>query len=163
MNWGPENIWLIAVGGFSTCFASVMYMMGGTTPWKKWIRRYLGTFLLSLCLNLIAFINSNWHWQYLLTYPFLVLGFSLSYGDDIVWKKILKRSVFVLGCLLSSLVCLWAIGFSFFGWIVFGLQFIIGLGSIILGVINPYNNAPLEQYLISQLLTLFFVFWPFIR
>lgn len=163
MNWGPEQIWLVAFGGFSSFLASVFYMMGGTEPWKKWIRRYLGTFLLSLSLNLIAIVNTCWHWQYMLTYAFLILGFSLPYGADTVSEKIFKRSVFVVGSLLASFVCLWAIDFSVFGWVVFVLQSLIGLGSIVLGVINPFKNAPLEQYLISQLLTLFFVFWSFVR
>ena len=161
---GTEDIWLIALGGFAGFISNVLYMMGGTTGFGgKWVRRFMGTFVLALSCNLIAVYLQNWVWQFILVWPCLILGMSLGYGGDSYWVKAYKRTIFALGVLSAVLIGVWAAGFTLSGWIVFGLAILVGSGSVILGVLNPFKNAPLEQFLVSQVLTLFIPFLAFIN
>lgn len=160
---GTENIWLIALAGFGAFIANVMYAMGGTAGFGLWWRRFLGSFVLALDANLVALYVGNWHWQYLTFFPCLAIGFSLGYGSDTILGKIIKRTIFAIGVLSVCWFGLWAIGFTVYGWVVLGLAFITGLTSVALGVINPFNSAPLEQFLICQVLCMYVPFWAFVR
>jgi len=137
--------------------------MGGTDGYSKWLRRFISSAVLALSVNIIALVLSNWHWQYILTYIPLCIGFSLPYGTDSLTQKVVKRALFAFGVSNACLICLWATGFTSFGWVLVIMSFIGGLLSIVLGAINPYNNAPLEQFIICQYLTLLIPFWPFVR
>lgn len=163
---GPENIWLVALGGLAAFIANVLYMVGGTKMsfgGQKWIRRFLGSFILAGAANGIAAALNAWVWQYLLIWPCLIGGFSLGYGSDLWWVRVWKRSIFALGVITAVFVGVWATGFTVSGWIVFGLAVVISATSVVLGVLNPFKNAPLEQFLISQVLTLFVPFLAWIR
>lgn len=82
---------------------------------------------------------------------------------SIVLKKIVRRSVFAFGVLLACGIGLWATGFTLMGWVVTGLAFGVGAVSVVLGVVNPFNSARVEEFLVCQVLTLFVPFWPWIR
>lgn len=163
---GPENIWLVSGGFLAVFIATVLYMIGGTDMGgggQKFWRRFVASLILACSTNVIALLLNNWVWQYLFIYPALILGFSLPYGGKTTLVKGLKRFVFALGVGLACWCGLWATGFTPMGWVIMGLSTAIGLGSVVLGVMNPFNNAPLEQGLICVLLTLFIPWWPFIR
>jgi hypothetical protein len=160
---GTENWGLVALGGIVALIANIFYMLGGTTNFSKVLRRYIGTFLLALITNITAIILSVWSWQFILIYPCLIGAFSLPYGADTTGEKILKRVIFALGTNISILCGIWALGFPMMGWIVLSLGVFIGLSSVVLGVWNPFNSATAEQFLISQILTLFIPFIPFIK
>jgi len=160
---GPENIWLIAIGGGASLISCILYMMGGTTPFKKFWRRFIGSFVLAAAASFIAIWVAKWDWRYLLFYPILAAGFSLGYGGSTVIEKVIKRTIFALAVLGCCIVGLWVNQFNMFSWVVTGLAFITGLTSVVLGVINPFNNAPLEQYLICQVLTMYVPWWSMIR
>jgi len=163
--WGTENWGLVAFGGFMAFISNVLYMWGGTEmSWggKKWLRRYLGSFILMVSALVIAVVLSKWDWRYLLMYPCLIGGFSLGYGASTTGEKIFKRTVFALGSLMACVVGAWIAGWTASALIVLGLCFVTGLTSVVLGVWNPMHNAPLEQFLISQILTLYVPFWGFI-
>ena len=163
--FGAEDWGIVALGGFAAFLANVLYMWGGTEMvWggQKWLRRYLGSFVLALAASGIAFYLGVWSWKYLLMYPALAIGFSLGYGADTTMGKILRRSVFALGSLTACLVGAWAVGFTGAALLVLGVATIVGMTSVALGVWNPFKNAPLEQFLISQLLCMFIPFWGFI-
>jgi hypothetical protein len=162
---GPENIWTVAIGGGASFIASMLYAIGGTEMsfgGKKWLRRYLGTFILALSTSVIALILGAWSWKLILIYPCLIGGMSLGYGGDTTGEKLIRRAVFASGVLMACVVGLWYVSFSVNGWIMFGLASFIGLTSVVMGVWNPFKNAPLEQYLICQVLTMFIPFWGFI-
>ena len=162
---GPENIWVVAIGGFCSFVASVLYAIGGTEMsfgGKKWIRRYLGSFILALGANIVAFMIGEWSWKLLLMYPCLIGGMSLGYGGDKTSTKVLKRAIFALGCLSACMVGVWYCGWVLAAWIVFGIAFVVASVSVVLGVWNPFKNAPLEQYIICQVLTMFVPFWAFV-
>ena len=159
---GTEDIWLIALGGFGSLISNICYMAGGTEGFGKWWRRFLGSFILSLSASLIALYLNSWSWKYLLMYPALAVGMSLGYGGDKQLTKILKRSLFAFGVLTACFIGAWICGFSVSSLIVLGLAIITGLTSVVLGVFNPFKNAPLEQFIISQVLTLYVPWWAFI-
>lgn len=160
---GIENWIIIAIGGLCSLAASILYMLGGTSGFSKALRRFIASFILALSANIIAVVFHNWNWQLLLIFPCLAGGFSLGYGAYTIKEKIFKRTVFALGVLSACFCGLWSIGFTMFGWVVVGLAFIVGLTSVVLGVFNPFVNAPLEQYLICQLLTMFIPFWGLVK
>jgi len=159
---GTEDWGIIALGGLASLIASIFYMWGGTKGFGKYWRRYIGAFVLALACNLIAVYTSMWVWQMLLVFPALLGGFSLPYGADDLVGKIVKRAVFASGVCFAGFFCLWGLGFPGAGIGIFVMQLVVGLGSVFLGVKNPYKNAPLEQYMICQLLTFTIPFWGFI-
>ena len=149
---GIENVWLIAIVGFCAFISNVFYMLGGTDGFGKWWRRFLGSFILACASNFLAVYLQNWTWEYLLIYPCLIAGFSLGYGGNNKW---LKRSVFALGVLSALFVGVIICDFCAMAWIVFGLGCLVSVASVVLGVINPFTSSPAEQFIISQILTLF--------
>jgi len=161
--WGQENIWLIALLGFMAFVANVLYMLGGTQGFKKWLRRFVGSFILALSANIGALVMGVWTWHYCLICPCLTIGFSLGYGADTTIGKIIRRTIFASGVLTACWVGLWITGFSGFGWMVMLLAIITGLTSVALGVWNPFNNAPLEQFFVCQVLCLYIPYWCFIK
>jgi len=159
---GTENIWLIIILGFMAFVANSLYAMGGTEGFGKWLRRYLASFILAVAANGAAIYLTVWTWQYIFIYPCLIGGFSLGYGANTTWEKILKRGIFALGVLTACFCGFWATGATILGWIVVGLAFLTGVTSVVLGVINPFNNAPLEQFIICQVLCLYIPYWAFL-
>lgn len=163
---GVENIWLIAIGASGIFISAVAYMIGGTSGFgeygKAW-RRFIGASVLALDANLMAAFTLSWNWLYLLMFPCLMIGFSLGYGAETTIGKIFKRSVYALGVLSACLCGFYASGCTLMGWVVIGLAFLTGASSVVLGVWNPYKNAPLEQLLISVALTMYTPWWAFIK
>jgi hypothetical protein len=161
--WGTENWGIVAIGGGASFIAAVLYMWGGTAGFGKFWRRFIASFILAVAANMIAFYLNSWCVQYLCFWPALIVGFSLPYGGSSVMEKVVKRTVFALGVLSCCALGLWAVGFSVSGWVVMTLAVITGLTSVALGVLNPFSNAPLEQFIICQVLCIYVPFWGFVR
>lgn len=167
--WGPEQWGLVALGGFLAFLSCVLYMWGGTenVPTKelagKFWRRFLASLVLAIDANMIAYFSGTWNPKFLLIWPALIFGFCLPYGGDDTMEKFIKRGVFASGVLLASGIGLWAVAHNGHAYLVLVLQAVLGGVSIILGVFNPFKNAPLEQYLICQVLTLFVPFWGMVK
>lgn len=160
---GTENWGIVAIGGFAAFLANVFYMWGGTEGFGKWWRRFIGATVLALSANLIALFMAKWSWQFILMLPCLIAGFSLGYGGDTTIEKVIKRTVYALGVLMACVAGLYATGFTFWGFVVAGLALITGLTSVVLGVINPFTSARLEEYLVCQVLCLYVPWWAFVR
>ena len=160
---GTENIWLVCACGFSAFLANCLYCMGGTAGFTKVLRRYVAPIILTLALNLSALYLETWRWQFILVLPLLIGGFHLGYSATTTWKKILRRTLYALAVVSSCLACVWGTGFTLGGCIIFGLAVFTGLTSVALGVWNPFNSARVEEFLVSQVLTLYIVFWGFVR
>lgn len=161
--WGQEFIWLVALAGLMQCAASIMYAMGGTKGFGLVWRRYIGSGLIAAALNIVALAVHNWHWQYILVYPALIGGFVLPYKGDTIWQKIIKRTIFFVACMGSSVFCLWASGFSGAGIGVMICQFMLGSFSVFFGSCNPWDDAPVEQFFVCEALTLFLFAWPWVK
>ena len=162
--FGTENIWLVTYGFASLFIGLVLYMMGGTEGFSgKWLRRFLASFVIALSPNLAAVALGVWSYPFLFIWPALIGGFSLGYGGDTTIEKVVKRTIYALGCIAAGVFGFWAMGWPAFGVGILIFQLIVGITSVWLGVKNPYNNAPLEQAMICLLLTLSLPFWPYVR
>ena len=118
--WGTENVWLVALLGFMAFISNVLYMLGGTEGFGKWMRRFIASAILAGAASLGAIALGRWVWQYLLMFPCLAIGFSLPYGaEEAIWK-IIKRTLFALGVLSACVIGLWATGFTVFGLVIAG-------------------------------------------
>jgi len=166
MTLGQENIWGISMA-FGLLFASViLYMMGGTAgfgEYNKALRRFVASGLITIDAVMISFMAGTFDWRYFLMFIPLAVGFSLPYGGSTKAEMTFKRIVYALGVLGACFIGLWITGFTFFGWVVMALAVVVGMTSVVLGIINPYKNAPLEQGLICLVLNLFVPFWGYVR
>jgi hypothetical protein len=163
MGWGTEYVWLVALCGGIELIANILYMLGGTAGFGKLTRRAGAAFAATLGANIPAIVLGVWVWQYLLFFPVLFAGMSMGYGADDVLTKVIRRTVFALGVVSACLIGAWISEFSFLSIVVCGLAVFTGAGSIVLGVLNPFNNAPVEQFVISQLLLLYIPWWAFVK
>lgn len=157
-----EGWHIVAFAGLLAFVSNVLYMLGGTDGFSKWVRRVLGAFTLATGANLVALFNYCWTWQYLLFFPALFIGFSMGYGGEDVLTKIIRRSIYAIGILLSCIIGLWATGFTFGGYVLTVLAVITGLTSVALGVLNPFKSARAEEFLVCQVLTMYIPFWPYV-
>ena len=101
----------------------------------------------------------NFYWWYLAIWPLLAIGFSLGYGADIIWEKILKRTIFALMVLSSALLCAVVVGGN--GWLLLVYCVGVGLWSVWLGVTNPVAAAG-EEFFVCMTLCLGLMGFPFI-
>ena len=104
-----------------------------------------------------------WNPKYLAMWPVIAAASCLPHGKDGIDEKMKKRAVMAFAMLMGGVVGWWATGFTGYGLIIIGVQLLLGIATVGLAVMNPYKNAPLEQYLIYQLYTLTNVFWGFIK
>jgi len=166
--WGVENWGLAVFAGVLALIGSMFYVWGGTedTPTPKlagkYWRRFIGSAVIGLAPALISLILGMWDWRYILMYPGLVIVFSLGYGGDTQTKKIIRRTIFAIGCVAVGLIGVWIHQWNDVSRCIMIMQAVIGFGSIYLGVKNPYKSAPVEQFLVCLLLTVTIPFWPWI-
>ena len=154
-------IWIVGLGLLSLFLTTILYLVGGRH--NKIIRRLGSALVLAGGTNGVALLTQAWHWQYTLL-PFTLFGgFILGYGGETAARKTIRRTIYVLGLLVSSVICLWAGGFTSFGIGIIVYQAIIAGGSIWLGVKNPFKNAVLEEGMVCMTNTLFLPFWAMVR
>lgn len=136
----------------------MFYMMGGRSG--KWLRRFIGSLVISTTLWVCALIMGKFNWWILGTYPILALGFSLGYGADIPLMKIIKRAIVASCVVLAGLLC--AITYGGSAWMVLILHFGVALWTVFLGVKNPIQAAS-EEVFVCALLNLGLMMYPFIN
>lgn len=145
-----------AMGGLcGVVLGCLCYMLGGRSG--KWLRRYVGSFILTLTVNILCVLRGVWSPWMLAVYPCLVLAFSLGYGGtDDLGTKIFKRAVYAFGVLMAGVVMCLILG----SWFIFIPHFFMGMVSIYLGVKNPLPAA-VEEIFVCLSLTAFLVAYPF--
>jgi len=151
------TVWAAGLAGILLVIGSIFYSLGGRKG--KWLRRFVGSFIISLAVWIPSLIMHNFYWWYLAIFPLLAIGFSLGYGADIIWEKILKRSVFALAVLSSALLCAIVVGGN--GWLLLVYAVGVGAWSVWLGVTNPVEAAG-EEFLICMTLNLGLMGFPFV-
>ena len=146
------------VGLALACF---FYQWGGrdASP-GKWLRRFVGSFILASTNVLTSILMGVFSWWFLLSYPLLVAGFSLGYGGDSTPEKVLRRSIYALGVCSAGLVYCFVLGGR--AWLLLSLQVAVGLGSVWLGI-KSILHASAEEVFICLLLNGIFMAYPFIR
>lgn len=161
--FGTELIWLVCFNIFMLALSSLLYSLGGTSGFSKLYRRLGTSLVLGFSVNVTSLLINNWHWQYLVV-PIALFGiYCLPYGANTLWDKIIKRSIVALSFIACYVLGLWASNFSTPGILVFILSSIMAVLTVPIGVLNPWNNAPLEQAIISLITSTFFITWPFIK
>jgi len=145
---------LSLVGLAIGCF---LYMTGGRSD--KWIRRFFGSLVITMTVILETVVMKNFNPWLLLIYPILVTGFSLGYGADVPWKKIVKRSVFALTVISAGGLFLVTMGSVAFP--TFVLHLAVGMCTVYLGAVNPIQAAS-EEVFVCALLNICLLMYPFV-
>lgn len=134
-----------------------LYMLGGRS--MKWRRRFIGSLICATAIWVGLLLMGRFKWQALGIYPLLMIGFSLGYGAEVVFEKIIKRGLIVACLCLSGVLMAYVLGGK--AWQILPLQAFIGLGSIYLGVKNPVQAAG-EEFFVCLLLTECLIMYPLI-
>lgn len=157
-------IWQSAVAGLSAIIVATLYSLGGRAfdggkKGYKWLRRYLASFILCLSFCLLALWRGNFSFWFLLIFPLFVGIFSLGYGSDVLWIKLLKRSIIAVASVAVGVALMFILGGRA------GLALIPHAGlaawSVYMGVKNPFPAAA-EEFIISMLLSGPIYFYLFI-
>lgn len=137
-----------ACAAFIFCvIASWFYGLGGRA--NKWLRRYIASVVITLGFNLCAVWLGRWDWWMPYIYPIFILDYTMGYaGGSPQHERILKR------VLITILLCLLGVGICFLRHIPLGLanvalgiQFWIGLTTVVFAVKNPYAAAFEEPFI----------------
>lgn len=128
------------------CF---FWMWGGRS--KKWRRRFIGSTIQTLCINILALITGTWVWQFTISLIPEAGSRSMGYGGDEIREKVIKRAVFAAGSLAVGAILAWGIGFNGKAITLLICQAIASVVSIILGVKNPLPAAVEEVFVCLSL------------
>jgi hypothetical protein len=128
------------------CF---FWMWGGRSG--KWRRRYVGSVIQTLGINILALITGTWAWQFLVSMGGEFGSRSMGYGGDTTGEKIMRRAVFATGSLAAGAILAWGVGFTGKAIILLICQVIASIVSIILGVKNPLPAAVEEVFVCLSL------------
>lgn len=140
---------LATIGLVICCIDAGFWMAGGRG--KKYLRRYVGSIIQTLGINILALITGTWVWQFLLSLGPEIGSRSLGYGGNSQSEKILRRSIFAAGSLAAGAVLAWGVGFSSKAIWLLVCQAVASVVSIILGVKNPLPAAVEEVFVCLSL------------
>lgn len=149
------SIGYLAVGNVvALAIACLFYMMGGRA--NKWLRRYIGSFILALSVNITSLLLGHWSPFLLILYPIFIGCFSLGYGGDDTGARIIKRIIVASASLAAGVLMAWLFGC----WWMLIPQVLCSATTILFAIKNPIQAAaeePLVCILNSGVL-LFFTF-----
>lgn len=128
------------------CF---FWMWGGRSG--KYKRRFIGSTIQSLGINILALITGTWAWQFILALGPEIGSRSMGYGGDSQGEKLMRRTVFAIGSLAAGAVLAWGLGFSGKAITLLVCQAVASVVSIILGVKNPLPAAVEEVFVCLSL------------
>lgn len=151
------TIGFIACGNLvALAIAAMAYMCGGRK--NKWIRRYIGSFIIALAINLTTVYFDKWSAWLLLLYPALILQFSMGYGVSGAMPKWIKRMIISIVSILTGVFLCYILGGGY--WLLI-VHAIVGLSTVFFSSKNPIFAAA-EEPLICVLNNLLLLFYPFI-
>jgi hypothetical protein len=151
MNAEYLTVWQAGVAGLGLVAGSFFYSLGGRR-WKGW-RRFIGSSVLAGTVCGVAAWRGIFNPWMLVTFPALVVGFSLGYGvkggGTETKIKILKRVKCCLAVCLAGLVMALCVGGN--AWWVLPFHVGVALFSVYLGLRNPIEAAA-EEFFICLIL-----------
>ena len=155
----PEYLLMYQItgAGLMLVLSSFFYSYGGRAG--KWRRRFLASFILAATVNVTCVPRGIWSPWMIAMWPLLSLAYSLGYGAEDAWYKIVRRSIYASAVLMSGLLMAILIGGN--AWWVFLPHAICGGLSVYLGVRNPLP-ASVEEFMVSMVLGLFLISYPFV-
>ena len=137
--------------------ASFLYSLGGRAG--KWKRRFVASFVLAATVNVLCVLRGVWQPLMLAIWPILIGGFSLGYGADVLWLKVVRRLIYASAVLMAGVLMAFILGGN--AWWVLIPHIGVGLFSVFLGVKNILPAA-LEEIMVCVLLNLFLITYPFV-
>jgi hypothetical protein len=141
---------ILAVIALAVCVVDCFFWMWGGRS-GKYKRRFIGSAIQSLGLNILALIGGTWAWQYALSLGPEMGSRSMGYGGDSTGEKIMRRSVFAICSLAVGALLAWGAGFNGKAITLLICQVIASVISIILGVKNPLPAAVEEVFVCMSL------------
>lgn len=154
----PEYLimYQITGAGFALVLSSFFYSWGGRAG--KWRRRFLASFILACTVNGLCALRGIWSPWMIAVYPLLAVAYSLGYGAEDAWYKIVRRSIYASAVLMSGLLMAVLLGGN--AWWVLLPHGVCGGLSVYLGTKNPLPAAA-EEFMVSMVLGLFLITYPF--
>ena len=149
--------WVFTGSLLGLVIASTLYWLGGRND--KIIRRLGSALTLALTVNIASLCMGRWNPYLLIIFPLLFGGFSLGYGADLFWQKVIRRTIYALGVTFSGIIFCLTVSPNCF-WILIP-HIGIGLFSVYMGVKNPIH-AVAEEGMICVALNLGLILYPFI-
>jgi hypothetical protein len=144
------NLGTLAVIALGICVIDCfLWMWGGRHG--TWKRRYIGSILQTLGINIISILYGTWAWQFVLALGPEVGSRSLGYGGDTTGEKVMRRSIFAAGSLAVGAILAWGVGFNSKTVTLLICQAVASIISIILGVKNPLPAAVEEVFVCLSL------------
>ena len=128
------------------CF---LWMWGGRNG--KYKRRFIGSALQGLGINILSLITGTWAWQFVVAIGPEIGSRCLGYGGDTTGEKIMRRTVFAAGSLAAGACLAWGAGFSDKAVTLLICQAVASVVSIILGVKNPLPASVEEVFVCLSL------------
>lgn len=157
-------VWLSGLSGLGLVISSTLYSLGGRS--KKWLRRWLGSFILATVVNFTFHMMGRWSPWYLGIFALLALSYHLGYGASNTIEKVVRRTLYALAVLMSGLLC--AIVLIASGNVsimnvctLFVIHTMLCGISVIIGVRNPVYAAN-EEFFVSMVLNLCLILYPFV-
>lgn len=140
----------LAVTALGICIVDCFFWMWGGRS-GKYKRRFIGSTIQTLGINILALVMSTWVWQYAASLITEFISRSLGYGGESTGEKVLRRSVFALGSLATGVLLAWGCEFSGKAIALLVGQVIASAVSILLGVKNPLPAAVEEVFVCLSL------------
>jgi len=139
------TIGTLAVASMGICVIdSFLWMWGGRSG--KYKRRYIGSAIQTIGINILSVLMGVWVWQFAASIVPEIISRCKGYGGDTVMGKVIRRSVFALFSLSTGVMLAWAAGFSNGALTLLGIQALVSVASIVLGVTNPIHAAAEEVF-----------------
>jgi len=145
------------VGLVGLAAGCLLYMLGGRN--NKALRRFVASFILSATVWGNALYMGTFGWLMLLLYPVKILEFVQGYSADHGMPAPLKRLLVVLTSLAGGVLCAYSIGGV--AWFVLILHALVGIGTVMFAVKNPFAAAA-EEPLVCAMNNLVLMFYPFV-
>ena len=152
------TVWQSFFALIGVSVASLLYSLGGRSNKVLW-RRILSALVLASVAITLSALRHHFLLLQLTIFPLLFVGFSMGYGGDAPWYKVVRRTIYALGVVSSGLVFCLTIGGN--AYILLVPHIGVGLWSVWLGTRNPLEAAA-EESLICTLLNVCLVFYPFV-
>lgn len=145
--------------GLGLVLSSFLYSWGGRAG--KWKRRFIASFVLAATVNVACVLRGIWSPWMIAVWPLLSLAYSLGYGAEDTWYKIVRRSIYASAVLMSGLLMAVLIGGN--AWWVFIPHGVCGGLSVYLGAVKNILPAATEEFIISMTLNIFLICYPFVN
>lgn len=144
------NLGTLAALALGICVVDCFFWMWGGRS-GKYKRRFIGSFIQILGINILAIIAGTWVWKFAVALVPEIGSRCMGYGGETTSEKIMRRSVFALCSLAAGAVLAWGLDFSVKAVTLLICQAIASIVSIILGIKSILPAAVEEVFVCLSL------------